>query len=162
MQARHPLAYLAGFLLIFAALYSLYHLSEPLLPAYYQALASSTCWVFGWFDQAVGCEANYILYHGVRRLMVVEGCDGVTFFVLVLAAVLPFPAPWRHKLIGLAWMLPLIFIINWARLLVLTAIQFYATTYFDIFHVYFFQPLMIAFTLVFFMLWMLIADAKPV
>lgn len=151
--------YVVAFFVLFVALYALYSAGGPLLPVYYAALAHSVCWLLGWFDPAVGCDANYLLYEGARELVVVEGCDGITFVALILAAVVPFPAPWKQKLLGLAWLIPALLVANWLRLVVLAAVRFYASQGFDFFHVYFFQPLMIAFTLGIFMLW--IASTIP-
>jgi exosortase/archaeosortase family protein len=146
--------YTLAFFALFVLLYALYNAGWSFLPAYYSALAWSVCWLFGWFDSAVGCDANYLLYDGIRELVVVEGCDGITFVALILAAVLPFPAQWKVKLIGLGWLLPALLIANWLRLVLLTAIRFYVPAGFDFFHVYFFQPLMIALTLFLFLLWL--------
>jgi exosortase/archaeosortase family protein len=146
--------YVVAFFALFVLLYALYSAGWSFLPAYYAALASSVCWLFGWFDPAVGCDANYLLYDDIRELVVVEGCDGLTFVALILAAVLPFPAPWKRKLIGLAWLIPALLVVNWLRLVLLAAVRFYAPSGFDFVHVYLFQPLMIAFTLIIFLLWL--------
>ena len=151
---RHSAAYALAFVLSFTALYGLYHLAGPALPLYYAALADSVCWFFGIFDPSVSCESNYLLYDGVHQLVIVEGCDGVTFIVLILAAVLPFPATWRHKLIGVIWLSAAILFVNWMRLAILSAVRFYLPAGFDFVHVYLFQPLMIAFTLAVFFLWL--------
>lgn len=145
--------YVVAFFLLFILFYALYNAGWAFLPAYYAALAGSACWLLGLFDPAVGCDANYLLYNGIRELVVVEGCDGITFVALILAAVLPFPADWRDKLLGLAWLIPALLFANWLRLILLTAIRFYAPGAFDFFHVFFFQPLMIGFTLIMFVLW---------
>lgn len=150
---RKPTHYVLAFLGIFVALYALYSAAESALPAYYAALAHSVCWVFGWFDPSVSCKENYLLYEGTKALVVVEGCDGVTFIVLILAAVLPFPASWRDKLFGLALLIPAVLAINWLRLVILAAVKFYTPRGFDFVHVYLFQPAMIAFTLIIFFLW---------
>ncbi len=157
---RHPAAYAAAFVISFTGLYALYHLAGPALPLYYAALANSVCWFFGLFDPSVSCESNYLLYDDVRELVVVEGCDGVTFVLLILAAVLPFPATWRHKLIGLIWLSAAVLFVNWMRLAILSAVRFYVPAGFDFVHVYLFQPLMIAFTLAIFFLWLSFANDR--
>jgi exosortase/archaeosortase family protein len=158
---RHPAIYVGAFLTLFVALYALYHLASPLMPLYYAALAETVHGFLSWFDPAVGSSENYLLYDGLRRLVVVEGCDGVTFVVLILAAVLPFPASRRHKLIGLALLIPAVLLLNWVRLVILAVINFYFTASFDFVHVYLFQPLMIAATLIIFFLWMTWSNERP-
>jgi exosortase H (IPTLxxWG-CTERM-specific) len=49
-------------------------------------------------------------------LNIAMGCDGIEADALFLAGVLAFPTTWRAKLIGLAFGLPLIQVINVARL----------------------------------------------
>lgn len=154
MKTRHPATYIVTFLVVFGILYGLYHLAEPWLPAYYAALARLVCGLLGWIDPAVGCESNYLLYNGQRELVVVEGCDGVTFVILIIAAVLPFPASWRSKLLGLLWLLPAVLLLNWLRLVVLAVLRFYVPDWFDFAHVYLFQPVMIAFTLAIVAVWL--------
>jgi exosortase/archaeosortase family protein len=153
--------YVVAFLGLFIVLFGVYSAGSDFLPAYYAALAWSVCWVLGLFDPAVSCDANYLLYDGIRELVVVEGCDGITFIALILAAIIPFPAPWRDKLIGLAWAIPSLLAANWLRLLALSAIKFYAPSGFDFFHVYVFQPVMIAFTLLVFLSWLRVKHHAP-
>lgn len=153
-MTEHPAAYVIAFVLLFAGLYGLYHLIQPHLLPYYAALAGSVCWLLGPLDPAVSCSENYLLYNGVRALVVVEGCDGVTFILLFLAAVLPFPMSWKSRLLGLAWLIPTIIVVNWLRLVVLSVIRFYLPSSFDFVHVYLFQPFMIALTLMLFFLWL--------
>lgn len=155
---RNPGIYVLAFFGIFAALYLLYQFADPLLPAYYAGLAQSVCWLFGWFDSAVSCKDNYLVYHGISQLVVVEGCDGVTFVVLILAAVIPFPAPWKTRLLGITALVTAIMALNWARLVILAAVKFYMPNAFDLIHVYLFQPLMIASTLIAFLAWTIIAN----
>jgi exosortase/archaeosortase family protein len=151
---HHSLLYVGAFLVIFAVLYALYHAAGDALVVYYSALASSVCWFMGLFDPAVGCSENYLLYNGITKLVVVEGCDGITFVALIIAAVLPFPASWREKAIGIAWLVPGVLMANWLRLLLLAAIDFYMPAGFHFTHVYLFQPLMIALTLIGFLVWL--------
>jgi len=157
-STRNPSSYVLAFFGIFSALYLLYQFAEPLLPAYYAGLAHSVCWLFSWFDPAVSCKQNYLVYQDVKQLVVVEGCDGVTFVVLILAAVLPFPAPWRARVTGIAVLVGIIMALNWARLVILAAVKFYSPAAFDVVHVYLFQPVMIAATLVAFLAWTIIAS----
>lgn len=153
LSEHRSLNYVLSFLALFAALYALYHLAEPLLPVYYAFLADAVCRVFETFDSGVSCHENYLLYEGARRLVIVEGCDGVTFVVLILAAVLPFPAPWTSKLIGAFLLAAILLTVNLLRLVILAAIQFYLPGSFEFVHVYLFQPAMIGFTLFAFLIW---------
>jgi exosortase H (IPTLxxWG-CTERM-specific) len=50
---------------------------------------------------------------------VVSGCTGLFVFIILLAAVLAFPASWRMKAAGLAWGAALIFVLNQLRIVTL-------------------------------------------
>ena len=88
------------------------------------------------------------------RLTVVEGCDGVTAFILTMAVVLSTPRPVGERLRAMLVLLPLLFVINWLRLFILTDIRFYLPDYFRLFHVYLFQPSMIFITFACLMAWL--------
>jgi len=161
LHVPERLRYLLAFVAIFVASFAVYTFSETWLQSYYDALARSVCWFFGWFDSAVSCAQNYLLYEGTRVLVVVEGCDGVTFVLLILAAVLPVPTTWWNRLVGLLTLVAAVLVVNWLRLVVLAGIRFYLPGAFDFVHVYLFQPFMIAFTLLLFFAWISSSHATP-
>jgi exosortase family protein XrtM len=65
-------------------------------------------------EDGVVVEANRIESRRVR-LNILPGCEGTELFVLLVAAVLAFPAPWGAKTRGLAAGLMLAFALNQAR-----------------------------------------------
>jgi exosortase/archaeosortase family protein len=154
------LTYVVPFFAIFVGLYALYAWLEPAMEHYYAALATSVCAVIGLFDAAVSCHGNIVHYADVPSLAIVAGCDGVTFIVLIVAAVLPFPASARAKAIGLAVLIPVLLGFNWLRLLVLGLIRFYLPDAFNLVHVYIYQPVMIVFTIAVFVLWIAYSDKQ--
>jgi exosortase/archaeosortase family protein len=145
----------ALFFAIFLTLYTLYVLAEPLLHHYFNWLAASVARFAALFDAGFSARENMILYNNRAELRVIEGCDGITVFNLIVAAVLSFPKPWRERLVGVLVLVPLLFAINWLRLLMLAWIRIYAPQWFDFVHVYLFQPVMIFATFVCFIVWIL-------
>lgn len=143
------------FFAIFLGLYSIYHWSEPYLHHYFVWLASSVCAVVELFDKAVACRDNVIYYNDIASLRVIEGCDGVTVFILIIAAVFAFPKPWKERLSGVLVLVPVLFFLNWLRLFVLTVIRFYLPDYFGVVHVYLFQPVMVFATFLCFIAWIM-------
>ena len=141
------------FFTIFLVLYSCYQWAELYLQHYFNWLASSVAAVIALFDKQVGAEGNLILYQDVPTLRVVEGCDGVTVFILIIAAVMAFPKPLKQRLVGVLVLVPVLFAINWLRLFILADIRFYLPEYFRIVHVYVFQPAMIFATFICFIVW---------
>ena len=143
------------FFAVFIGLYLLYQLAEPYMEHYFNWLAASVSAVAAWFDPAVSARNNLIFYEEVAMLRVIEGCDGITVFILIAAAVLSFPKPLKQRLIGIAILLPVLFAINWLRLFILAEIRFYVPGLFQFFHVYLFQPVMIFATFACFIIWIL-------
>lgn len=143
----------ALFFSIFLGLYGLYLAAEPLLQHYFVWLAHSVAATLNLFDPAVGARDNLLLYGDKVELRVIEGCDGVTVFILIIAAVLAFPKPLKERLLGVVILLPLLFAINWLRLIVLAMIRYYWPEQFGLVHVYLFQPAMVLATFVCFIAW---------
>jgi archaeosortase B (VPXXXP-CTERM-specific) len=71
-------------------------------------------------------------------------CTGVFVLVVYGAFVLAYPAPWSHRLSGIAIGFSTLTAINVGRLIVLTLIASYYPDWFGYFHEYFFQGLFIA------------------
>jgi archaeosortase B (VPXXXP-CTERM-specific) len=71
-------------------------------------------------------------------------CTGVFVLLVYAMFVLAYPAPWSHRLSGIAIGLGTLTAINIARLIVLTMIASRYPTWFAYFHEYFFQGLFIA------------------
>jgi len=146
------------FFAVFISLYLIYGWAEPYMEHYFNWLAASVAAVSAWFDPLVSARYNLIFYDEKALLRVVEGCDGVTVFILIVAAVMSFPKSLKQRLLGIAVLLPVLFAINWLRLFILAQVSFYAPDLFQLFHVYLFQPFMIFATFACFIIWILRHD----
>lgn len=149
------------FFVIFLGLYGLYTVNQPLLIHYYDWLAHSVAWATGLIEPNFGARGNVISYSGVPQLRVIEGCDGITVFNLIIAAVLSFPKALKDRFIGVLILVPVLFGINWLRLLILAEIRVHVPGLFDFFHVYLFQPIMIFATFICFIIWILHREQHP-
>lgn len=142
------------FLSVFVGLYAAYTwLLEPWLDAYYAFLAQTTAAALAWIDPSVSADGNLILYGNTASLKVVEGCDGVTVFILIAAALAAYPRPWGSRLLGIVGSVALLFGINWLRLVLLAGVRFYLPEHFHWVHAYLFQSVMIFATLALFVIW---------
>ena len=74
------------------------------------------------------------------------GCNGMSAVVLLLAGLLSFPAPWRHRLAGLAVLLPAVILVNILRIAGLYWVGEHASQWFGPAHVYVGQVLVITVT----------------
>ena len=52
-------------------------------------------------------------------LNILEGCEGAEGMFLLIAAVIPYPAPWRFRLIGLFFGVLLMYVLNLMRVVAL-------------------------------------------
>ena len=143
------------FFTVFISLYVLYQFLLPYIEHYFNWLAASVSQVAGLFDDKFSYRENLIFYGEKAAVRVIEGCDGVTVFILTAAAVASFPKTLRERLLGLLILLPVLFAINWLRLLVLVWIRVYVPDLFGFIHVYLFQPVMIFATFACFIAWIL-------
>ena len=74
---------------------------------------------------------------------IIDECTGVLEMVIFLAAVVAFPTTWRKKLIGAALGVPLIYLFNVIRIIVLLFAGAYSNALFDFLHLYFWQGTLI-------------------
>lgn len=81
------------------------------------------------------------------------GCNGLEAFIILIAAVMAFPASWKDKLIGLVAGFFAIQILNVVRVISLFYIGQWNKEIFDFAHHYVWQALIMLDVLVFWLLW---------
>ncbi len=81
------------------------------------------------------------------------GCNGIEASIVLIAAILAFPAPWKHKLIGLGVGLGAIQALNLVRIISLFYLGQWNMTYFEWAHLYLWQALIMLDALVVFVIW---------
>lgn len=151
---------LGFFILLVTVFYGFYYylLNSSYLNYYFTALAASVYWVFSLFDPHVAFEGTTIYYADMPSLIIIKGCDGLAVVFLVVSAVLSFPRHLKSKVAGALILTLFLLIINWLRIVVLASVKFYAPFYFDIFHLYFFQTVMIAAACLSFLCWIMYSE----
>lgn len=81
------------------------------------------------------------------------GCNGVEACIVLLAAMLAFPAPWRHRLIGLVIGFVAVQGLNVVRVISLFYLGQWSTRAFEFAHEYLWQGLIMLDVLVVWLLW---------
>jgi exosortase H (IPTLxxWG-CTERM-specific) len=91
------------------------------------------------------------------------GCNGVEATIVLVAAMLAFPSPWRMKLIGIAAGFLAIQAMNLLRIISLFYIGQWSMTAFEWAHLYLWQALIMLDVLIVFLIWLrfLPVVAKP-
>ena len=82
------------------------------------------------------------------------GCNGVEAYIVLIAAILAFPAPWRHRIIGLVIGFIAIQGLNMVRVISLFYLGQWNQQAFTFFHEYLWQGLIMLDVLVVWLLWM--------
>jgi len=154
---RRAIRFLALFALIFGVLYLVFGIAPGvrlgIIKPYTGLLARAVTAIVNIFGAAASVNDTQVL--SARASIDIEmGCDGVEASCLFLAGVLAFPTSWRARLIGFAVGVPLIHLINLARLVGL----YYAGVYFpgivEELHVYVAQTLVILLSTALLIIWL--------
>jgi len=154
---RKAIRFLVLFALIFGILYLVFGIAPGvrlgIIKPYTGLLARAVTTIVNLFGAAASVNDTQVL--SARASIDIEmGCDGVEASCLFLAGVLAFPTSWRARLIGFAIGVPLIHLINLARLVGL----YYAGVYFpgivEELHVYVAQTLVILLSTALLIIWL--------
>jgi len=89
------------------------------------------------------------------------GCNGVEALIILFAAIFAFPAPLKHKLIGFAIGFVAIQSLNLVRIISLFYMGQWNMTWFNWFHLYLWQALIILDALVVWLIWLRLLPPRP-
>jgi len=118
-------------------------------------LATVSGWLITLFDPNVMTEGIIIrsLTNGFA-VAIAPGCDGIEAVIILIAAVMAFPAPWKHKLAGLLIGFIAIQALNLVRIISLFYMGQYSQVMFDWFHLYLWQALIVLDALAVWLIWL--------
>ena len=91
-----------------------------------------------------------------------NGCNGVEAMVILLAAIVAFPAPWKARLLGLAAGAAAIQVVNLVRVVALFLTGAYLPRFFDTSHTVVWQTLVILSAVLIWILWARRVTPRPV
>lgn len=118
-------------------------------------LAHVSVWLMRLFDPRVMAQGDAIVDAvSGGGIQIVAGCNGVEAVLILVSAVLAFPSPWRHKLAGIGIGFVAIQALNLVRIISLYYLQRWNHVWFDWFHLYLWQALIILDALVFWLVWL--------
>ena len=117
-------------------------------------LADACAWIIHWFDPATTSFGKHISSADGRFVIAIErGCNGIEAVIILIAAIVAFPAPWRHRLAGLLAGFLAIQLLNVVRIVSLFWLGLWNRTWFDWFHLYLWQALIVLDALIVFLVW---------
>jgi exosortase H (IPTLxxWG-CTERM-specific) len=146
------------FLTFLAALFVL-ELWQPVIDhvilPFTSGIAHVCTWIVGLFDSHVIARGKELRSTTNGFAISIEsGCNGVEAVIILISAMLAFPAPWKHKLAGIGIGFAAIQALNLVRIISLFYLGQWNRTWFDWFHLYLWQALIVLDALVVFLIWL--------
>jgi len=159
---RFVLVFLACLLLLFTA-ELLQPVQDLVILPFTAGIAHVSVWLMRLFDHSVISQQNDILnaFTG-GGIQIVAGCNGVEAVLILVSAVLAFPAPWKHKVLGILIGFIAIQALNLVRIISLYYLHQWNQVWFEWFHLYLWQALIILDALVFWLIWLRWLPRTPV
>lgn len=119
------------------------------------ALADISTFLISFFDDDAIASGKIIRSVSTGFAVSIErGCNGVEAVIILAAAIFAFPAPWKHKLAGFAVGFVAIQALNLVRIISLFYLGQWSMVWFEWFHLYLWQALIILDALVVWLLWL--------
>ncbi len=107
------------------------------------------------FDGEVRAQGKVIWDQASGFAVSIEaGCNGVEAGIILLAAILAFPASWTHKLLGIAVGMLTVQFLNIIRIISLFYLGQWSPKVFEWAHLYVWQAVIMLDVLVVFLLWL--------
>lgn len=150
------LRFFLSFLLILGGLFAL-ELTPPgqaLVRPWTASLAGFSASLIAPFDSGIISYGN-IIHNPVNGFGVAieAGCNAVEACIVLAAAMLAFPAPWRHKLLGLTLGMIAVQAVNILRIISLFYLGQWRMDAFEFAHLYLWQGLIMLDVLVVWLIW---------
>ncbi len=151
------LRFLVLFLVLLTTLFALEMLApvqRTVILPWTALLAELSGWLMQWFDADIIVNGKVIRSAVSNFGVSIEpGCNGVEAMIVLLAAVVAFPAPWAYKLKGLLAGFLAIQGLNLARIISLYYLGLWNATLFEWAHLYIWQALIMLDALIVFLVW---------
>lgn len=146
------------FVVLLAALFAIEILApvqRTVILPFTAVIADLCAWLMQAFDSDVIAQGKIIRSAETGFAISIEpGCNGVEAMIILFSAIVAFPAPWKHKLLGFAFGFVAIQAMNLVRIISLYYLGQWNTTAFQWFHLYLWQALIILDALVVWLIWL--------
>jgi exosortase H (IPTLxxWG-CTERM-specific) len=126
------------------------------------ALTRAAAFVLQSFDGSVISQGKLLASTKSSFGVTVEaGCNGIEALIILVAAMLAFPAPWKHRVIGILIGAVTVQSLNLVRVITLFYIGQWSMQVFEWMHLYAWQALIMLDVLLVWVLWIRMLPAKP-
>jgi exosortase H (IPTLxxWG-CTERM-specific) len=139
---------------LFAA-YLLQPVDQYVIAPFTTGLATISSWLIDLFDNDAIAMGKVIQSASTGFAVSIErGCNGLEAVIILFAALFAFPAPWKHRVVGFLIGFVAIQALNLVRIISLFYIGQWSQLWFDWFHHYLWQALIILDALVVWLIWL--------
>lgn len=151
---RFILVFLVLLLVLFAAGLTTPVDTHVILP-FTTVLAKASATAIHLFDGTTISQGKLIQNASGTFIVSIErGCNGIEAVIILISAILAFPAPWKHKLMGLVFGFLAIQVLNLVRIVSLFFLGLWNQVWFEWFHLYLWQALIVLDALIVFLVWL--------
>ncbi len=152
------LRFLILFFVLVIGLFAL-EIYEPIRQAvilpFTSLLATISATIMQLFDPDVMAHGDVISsLSAATAVRIAPGCNGVEAVIILFAAIFAFPAPWKHRFVGFVLGFFAIQLLNLVRIISLFYLLQWDKNWFDWFHLYLWQALIILDALVVWLIWL--------
>jgi exosortase H (IPTLxxWG-CTERM-specific) len=146
-----------SFVVILVALFAA-ELTPPVQSAlvlpWTEALAHISAWLITLFDSHVAASGKILQNTSNGFSVSIEaGCNGIEAAIILIAAMLAFPAPWKHRVIGILAGLSAVQALNVVRVISLFYLGQWNMKAFEWAHLYLWQALIMLDVLIVWLIW---------
>ena len=118
-------------------------------------LAEASAWIIHLFDGSTVSHGKLIQNANGSFIVSIErGCNGIEAVIILISAILAFPAPWKHRLVGLVFGFLAVQVLNLVRIVSLFFLGLWSHVWFEWFHLYLWQALIVLDALIVFLIWL--------
>lgn len=125
-------------------------------------LADCCAWIIHLFDGSTVSRGKLIQNASGTFIVSIErGCNGIEAVIILISAILAFPAPWKHRIAGLFLGFFAIQLLNLVRIVSLFFLGLWSKVWFEWFHLYLWQALIVIDALIVFLVWLRYIPKTP-
>lgn len=105
------------------------------------------------FSESQITHINTIISSPIFSVNIAEGCNGIYVISIFIAGIIALPSNWKKKSIGFGIGIPLLFLLNYFRILTLWYTGAYAPSLFSALHVYVWDVIIIVAGILIWLFW---------
>ncbi|HEY2630570.1 MAG TPA: exosortase H [Usitatibacter sp.] len=126
------------------------------------SIARIAMWLASAFDPHVGVD-GFRLFSTTNgfSVTILAGCNGLEAMIVLIAAILAYPAPWKHRVTGIVVGVVAIQVLNLVRIVSLFYLGQWSLKVFEWAHLYGWQVLIMLDVLIVWLLWLRTIPRSP-